>query len=301
MQHTTARKVQVGLIQMPCSRHREENMARALELSRRAAQQGAQIICLPELFLTPYFCQHEDVTLFDLAETIPGSTTRTFEQLASEFDCVIIVSLFEKRTAGLYHNTVALIDGNQGLAGIYRKMHIPDDPKYYEKFYFTPGDTGFKSFATRHAQVGTLICWDQWFPEAARLTALQGAEILCYPTAIGWHPEEKETHGAQQHNAWEISMRAHAIANGCFVMAVNRIGYEPTPDRPGEGISFWGQSFVAGPDGEILYRGSVDQEEVAVVELDLDQIENMRRGWPFFRDRRIDAYLPLTQRFIDPS
>ena len=299
MKNMKARRVQVGLVQMQCSRHQEENMAKALDLCRNAAEQGAKIICLPELFLTPYFCQHEDAALFDLAETIPGVTTQNFEQLASAYDCAIIVSLFEKRTAGLYHNTVALIDGVRGLAGIYRKMHIPDDPRYYEKFYFTPGDTGFKSFNTPYAQIGTLVCWDQWFPEAARLTALQGAEILFYPTAIGWHPEEKERLGIQQHSAWEISMRAHAIANGCFVVAVNRTGFEPTPNIPGEGISFWGQSFVAGPDGEVIFRESTDQEHVAVIEINLDDIEEMRRGWPFFRDRRIDAYSPLTQRFID--
>jgi N-carbamoylputrescine amidase len=214
---------------------------------------------------------------------------------------VVIASLFERRAPGLYHNTAAVIDADGSLAGIYRKMHIPDDPLYYEKFYFTPGDLGFRAFATRHARVGVLICWDQWYPEAARLTALQGAEILFYPTAIGWHPSEKAEHGQTQHDAWEIIQRSHAVANGCYVAAVNRVGHERLPEAPGDGIEFWGQSFVAGPSGEILARASADREEILVTELDLDALDLTRTHWPFLRDRRIDAYEGLTRRWIDPS
>ena len=294
-----AKILPVGLVQMKCAERPAENLERALELTREAAQKGAKIVCLPELFRSRYFCQEERAAHFELAEPIPGPSTEVFTDLARDLDITLIVSLFERRAAGLYHNTAAVIDGRHGLLGIYRKMHIPDDPKFYEKFYFTPGDLGFKAFETENGKLGTLICWDQWFPEAARLTAMQGAEILFYPTAIGWHPEEKEELGEQQHGAWEVSMRAHAVANGCYVVAVNRIGFEPTPDHEGEGLIFWGQSFVAAPDGTIVYRAPIEEEAVSIVPLNMGQVEALRHGWPFFRDRRIDAYESLTRRFID--
>lgn len=287
---------------MRCSADVEENLATALARTREAAQRGAQVICLPELFRSRYFCQTEDVAAFALAEPAPGPTTEAFEALAAELDVVVIVSLFERRAAGLYHNTAVVLDGRAGYLGKYRKMHIPDDPRYYEKFYFTPGDLGFRAFSTTHGRLGVLVCWDQWYPEAARLTALHGAEILFYPTAIGWHPEEKAALGAQQHEAWEIAQRAHAIANGCYVVAVNRTGFEPTPgvEPPGtEGIEFWGQSFVAAPDGALLQRAPIDQEAVLVVPVDLTQLDGARTGWPFLRDRRIDAYADLTKRYLD--
>ena len=292
------KNISLGLVQMQCSETPAENLERALHLTEKAASQGADIVCLPELFRSRYFCQQENVDMFDLAEPIPGPSTHAFEKLANKLDITILVSLFEQRAAGLYHNTLAVIDGKKGLLGIYRKMHIPDDPKYYEKFYFTPGDLGFKAFETQHGILGTLICWDQWFPEAARITAMLGAEIIFYPTAIGWHPDEKDTHGTQQHNAWEMSMRAHAVANGCFVVAVNRTGFEPTPDTQEEGIRFWGQSFVAAPDGSVRYRAPSDEEAIHVVSVNLQEIEELRRGWPFLRDRRIDAYGGLTQRYL---
>ena len=254
------KNLSLGIVQMRCSESPESNLEHALEMTEKAASLGARVVCLPELFRSLYFCQEENATYFDLAETIPGPTTTAFEDLAKRLNITILVSLFEQRAAGLYHNTLAVIEGKKGVVGIYRKMHIPDDPKYYEKFYFTPGDLGFKAFETEHANLGTLICWDQWFPEAARLTALLGAEVIFYPTAIGWHPEEKNTHGIQQHNAWEMSMRAHAVANGCFVVAVNRTGFEQTPGSETEGIQFWGQSFIAAPDGRVLFRASQDEE-----------------------------------------
>lgn len=291
----------VGLVQMRCADDPADNLMRALARTREAAQQGAAVICLPELFLTPYFCKTEAYEPFDLAEPVPGPTTQAFEALADELDVAIVVSLFEKRAAGLYHNTAAVVDGAQGYVGKYRKMHIPDDPRYYEKFYFTPGDLGFRAFDTTKGTLGVLVCWDQWYPEAARLTALRGAQILFYPTAIGWHREEKEALGASQHSAWEVSQRAHAVANGCFVVAVNRVGFEPTPGATAsdDGIEFWGQSFVAAPDGSVIARAPVDEEAVLTVALDLGQIETTRRGWPFFRDRRVDAYANLSARFID--
>ncbi|RMH69649.1 MAG: acyltransferase [Bacteroidetes bacterium] len=298
----TPRSLHVGLVQMRCSPDPAQNLDRALALTREAARQGAEVICLPELFLSPYFCQTEDYAAFRLAEPVPGPTTAAFETLAAELDVAVIVSLFERRAAGLYHNTAAVIDGPRGYVGKYRKMHIPDDPRYYEKFYFTPGDLGFKAFRTDKASLGVLVCWDQWYPEAARLTALQGADVLFYPTAIGWHPEERASHGRQQHEAWELAQRAHAVANGCFVVAVNRTGFEPTPGTDpdaGEGIQFWGQSFVAAPDGQVIARAPVDEEATLVVRLDLNQMEELRTGWPFLRDRRIDAYDRLTQRFLD--
>ena len=293
-------KVSVGLVQMRCAEDPAENTDKAIALVRQAIEEGAQVVCLPELFRSRYFCQSEDDTHFDLAEPIPGPGTEAFEELAAEQDTAIVVSLFERRAAGLYHNTTAVIDGVRGYLGKYRKMHIPDDPRYYEKYYFTPGDLGFKCFETDKAELGVLICWDQWYPEAARLTALKGAEILFYPTAIGWHPEEKDAVGEHQHQAWETMQRAHAIANGCFVVAVNRTGFEPDPAGEG-GIEFWGQSFMVAPDGRILCRAPVDEECVLVETFDLGEQAKMRHGWPFFRDRRIDAYEPLTRRFLDPD
>lgn len=290
--------LRVGLIQMRCSDDRVANLDKALSLTRTAAEQGADVVCLPELFQSRYFCQTETTEVFDWAEPVPGPATEAFEALAAELDIVVIVSLFERRAPGLYHNTAAIIDGARGYVGKYRKMHIPDDPKYFEKFYFAPGDLGFKSFSTAHGEFGVLICWDQWYPEAARLTALRGAEVLFYPTAIGWHPDEKERLGERQHEAWELAQRAHAIANGCYVVAVNRTGFEPTPGAT-DGIEFWGQSFVAAPDGSVLDRAPANEEAVRVVSIDRKQITESRTGWPFLRDRRIDAYEGLNRRFID--
>jgi N-carbamoylputrescine amidase len=263
---------------------------------RDAAKRGAQLIVLPELFRSRYFCQSEDAAQFALAEAIPGPSTEALGKLAAELKVTLVASLFEKRAAGLYHNTAAVIDAERGYLGKYRKMHIPDDPRYYEKYYFAPGDLGFKVFETKPVQLGVLVCWDQWYPEAARLTAMQGAEILVYPTAIGWHTEEKAQYGERQHGAWETIQRGHAVANGCFVVAVNRTGFEPDPRGTG-GIEFWGQSFIAGTDGRILARAPADREVVLVEEVDLAEIDEVRAGWPFFRDRRIDAYTNLTRRF----
>jgi N-carbamoylputrescine amidase len=295
---TKSRSVNVGLVQMRCSANPDENMQKALQMTEDAAKKGAEVVCLPELFRSRYFCQTEDEAQFDLAEPVPGPTTDAFAMIAAAHDISIIVSLFERRAPGLYHNTTAVVDRQRGFIGKYRKMHIPDDPRYYEKYYFTPGDLGFQSFGTERAELGVLICWDQWYPEAARLTAMRGAEILFYPTAIGWHPEEKEAVGQQQHDAWQTMQRAHAIANGCFVVAVNRIGFEPDPAGEG-GIEFWGQSFVVGPGGRILCRAPHDEECVLVCELDLGELARSRHGWPFFRDRRIDAYGDLSERFLD--
>jgi N-carbamoylputrescine amidase len=299
---TSPQQAKVGLVQMRCSDDPQENLARAQRMVREAAGQGAQIICLPELFTSRYFCKTEDHRYFDLAEPVPGPTTTALEPLAAEFDVAIIASLFEKRAEGIYHNTAAVINGGKGYAGKYRKMHIPDDPLYLEKFYFTPGDLGFKVFDTSSARIGTLICWDQWYPEAARLTALRGADILFYPTAIGWLLSEKEQYGKAQHESWELSQRAHAVSNGLYVVAVNRTGFEPAPGDDGDpnnGIEFWGQSFVAAPDGSVIARAPVNEEAVLVVDLDLSRINAQRTEWPFFRDRRIDAYQELTRRFID--
>jgi len=295
---TVAAPVVVSLVQMTMADEVARNVEHAIDLVRQAAASGATLVCLPELFGSRYFCQVEDAANFDLAESVPGSTTETLTALAAELDIVIIASLFERRAAGLFHNTTAVIDGKRGYLGKYRKMHIPDDPRYYEKFYFTPGDLGFKSFATSAGELGVLICWDQWYPEAARLTALKGAQILIYPTAIGWHPEEKTELGQAQHAAWETIQRSHAIANGCYVVAVNRVGFESQPGGDG-GIEFWGGSFVAGPDGQVLARAPSDTEAVLSVPLDLTAIEEMRVGWPFFRDRRIDAYAGLSERYLD--
>jgi N-carbamoylputrescine amidase len=286
----------VGLVQMRSTPDPAENLERAVVRVREAAQRGAQVVCLPELFRSQYFCQREDVALFDLAEPIPGPSTERLGPLAKELQVVIIASLFEKRAPGLYHNTVVVLDVDGSNRGLYRKMHIPDDPLFYEKFYFTPGDLGFKSFETAHGRLGTLICWDQWYPEAARLTALSGADILFYPTAIGWHPKEKAEHGAAQASAWQTIQRSHAIANGLFVAAVNRVGHE---GPAGGGIEFWGGSFLADPFGVVLAEASRTEEEILVVECDPRRTEDVRRNWPFLRDRRIDAYAPITRRMLD--
>jgi N-carbamoylputrescine amidase len=291
--------VRLGLLQHACTANPAANRRKTLALAERAAQGGAQIICTQELFASQYFCQSEDYENFKLAESIPGPGTAAFQKLAKKHKVVIVASLFEKRTAGVYHNTAAIIDADGKLLGTYRKMHIPDDPLYYEKFYFTPGDLGFRTWQTRYGKIGVLICWDQWYPEGARLTALQGAQILFYPTAIGWHPGEKRANGAKQHGAWETIQRSHAVANGCYVAAVNRIGHEVLPGVGGDGIEFWGQSFVAGTSGEILSKASANREEVLIVPVDLAQVDQTRTHWPFLRDRRIDAYGPITQRLID--
>jgi N-carbamoylputrescine amidase len=294
---TKTRKVKIGLLQARVLPNPEENLQKTLALAEEAVKKGAQIICTQELFKSYYFCQEENHENFKLAESIPGPTTNAFQEFAKKHNVVVIASVFEKRAAGVYHNTAAVIDADGTLLGIYRKMHIPDDPLYYEKFYFTPGDLGFKVFQTKYAKVGTLVCWDQWYPEAARLTAMQGAEILFYPTAIGWHPKEKAEYGEDNHSSWETSQRAHAISNGCYVVAVNRVGHEAPAG--GDGIEFWGQSFVAGTSGQILAKGSVDKDEVLVVAVDLDKVDVTRTHWPFLRDRRIDAYSDLTKRLID--
>jgi N-carbamoylputrescine amidase len=296
--------VQIGLTQMACTDDPADNLRRQLALVEQAAKNGAQIICTQELFKSQYFCQSEDHRFFKLAEPIPGESTAAFQKIAKKYGAVIVASLFERRAQGLYHNTAAVIDADGSLMGTYRKMHIPDDPLFYEKFYFTPGDLGFRVWDTKHGKIGVLICWDQWFPEAARLTALQGAEILFYPTAIGWHPSEKDEYGKAQHESWELIQRSHAVANGCFVCAPNRIGLEKVAGPDGEpvnkdGIEFWGQSFVCGPNGQIVKRASVEKEEVLVVPCDLEAVEFSRTHWPFLRDRRIDAYGNLTKRFID--
>lgn len=285
----------LGLVQMRCSTDPEENLSRACGFLRQAAEKGANVACLPELFRTQYFCQTEDHAHFDLAEPVPGPSTDALSKVARETGMTVVGSVFERRAAGLYHNTAVVLDADGRLAGLYRKMHIPDDPLYYEKFYFTPGDLGFRAFPTRHATVGTLVCWDQWYPEAARLTALKGAEVLFYPTAIGWHPSEKAEFGEAQADAWHTMQRAHAIANGIYVAAVNRIGHEGPPDG---GIEFWGGSFVADPFGRVLARAGADSEEVLTVPCDPSLAETTRRHWPFLRDRRIDAYGPITQRFL---
>lgn len=287
----------VALVQMRCGSEPEKNLSRAIDFIRDAAKKGAQIVCLPELFRSQYFCQAEDHANFALAEEIPGPTTDSLGKLAAELRVVIIASLFEKRGAGVYHNTAAIIDADGKLLGRYRKMHIPDDPLYHEKFYFTPGDLGFQNWPTSQGNIGVCVCWDQWYPEAARLTALRGAEILFYPTAIGWHPGEKKQYGAAQHSAWETIQRSHAIANGCFVAVANRVGHE----RPvgGDGIEFWGQSFIVAPSGEIIAKGSIDKEELVMADIDWKRVDEHRTHWPFLRDRRIDAYADMQKRMID--
>jgi N-carbamoylputrescine amidase len=296
MPRVAAHAVKIGLVQSACSADPAANLKKTLALVERAARSGAQIVCTQELFRSQYFCQSEDYKNFSLAEKIPGPTTDAFCKLAKKFKVVVIASLFEKRADGIYHNTAAVIDADGSLLGIYRKMHIPDDPLFYEKFYFTPGDTGFRAWQTRFGKIGVLICWDQWYPEAARLTALQGAQILFYPTAIGWHPREKKKLGVMQHDAWETIQRSHAVANGCYVAAVNRVGREKIS---GDGIEFWGQSFIAGTSGEILAKASADKEEILIASVDLSKLDDTRTHWPFLRDRRIDAYENLTKRFVD--
>jgi N-carbamoylputrescine amidase len=281
---------------MRCSADPEENLRRACAMLREAASQGAKVACLPELFRSQYFCQVEDAARFDLAEPIPGPTTETLAAVARDAGIVVVGSVFEKRAAGLYHNTAIVLDSDGTLRGRYRKMHIPDDPLYYEKYYFVPGDLGFSSFPTAYAHVGTLVCWDQWYPEAARLTALKGAEILFYPTAIGWHPAEKAQYGEDQVSAWETIQRAHAIANGVYVAAVNRVGHEGPSSG---GLEFWGGSFVADPFGRVIARAGHETEEIVTALCDPRLQEETRRNWPFLRDRRIDAYAPITERFLD--
>jgi N-carbamoylputrescine amidase len=287
-------KVKVGLVQMSCSGSKEENMQKAIAGIKDAAAKGAQIVCLQELFTSLYFCDVEDYENFKLAEKIPGATTDTLGQVAAALNVVVIASLFEKRTQGIYHNTTAVIDADGAYLGMYRKMHIPDDPAYYEKFYFTPGDLGYKTFDTKFAKIGVLICWDQWYPEAARLTVLQGAEILFYPTAIGWATSQDEATNTEQYNAWQTIQRSHAVANGVHVVSVNRVGFEQNGD-----MKFWGGSFVSNPFGTLLYKGSHDNEETEVVEIDTDATDRYRTHWPFMRDRRIDSYENITKRFID--
>ena len=297
---SNGRLVKVGLTQMACGPNANANLTRQLALAGRAAADGAQIICTQELFRSQYFCQSEDHGCFDLAETIPGPSTDAFQQFAKTHGVVVVASLFEKRASGLYHNTAAVIDADGSLLGIYRKMHIPDDPLFYEKFYFTPGDTGFRAWDTKFGKIGVLICWDQWYPEAARLTAMSGAEILFYPTAIGWLPPEKAEYGERQQAAWETIQRSHAVANGCYVCAVNRTGHEILPEsRDGApGIEFWGGSFIADPNGRILSKAGQD-EEILVADCDLGNVDVVRTHWPFLRDRRIDAYGDLTKRYLD--
>ena len=286
--------VTVGLIQMSCGPEPAANLKKAIRRIGEAAKEGARIVCLPELFRSQYFCQNEDIKNFKLAETIPGPSTEALCKVARQKKIVIVASIFEKRTAGIYHNTAVVMDANGKIAGKYRKMHIPDDPLYYEKFYFTPGDLGFRTHETKYGKVGALICWDQWFPEAARLTALSGSQFLFYPTAIGWLLAEKTEMNEAQHSAWETIQRAHAIANGIYVAVVNRVGHEGQ-------LNFWGQSFVADPFGRIIAKASSDQEEVLIVDCDLDQIDETRQNWPFLRDRRIDFYSALAYRFVESA
>jgi N-carbamoylputrescine amidase len=289
-------KFRIGLVQMACSKDPNENLAKAEWRIREAAGKGAQIVCLQELFRSQYFCRQEDPGFFDLAEPVPGPTTESLARLAQELQVAIVGSVFERRAPGVYHNTAVVVDADGSLLGIYRKMHIPEDPGYYEKYYFTPGDLGFPCFDTRFARVAALVCWDQWYPEAARLAALAGAQVLFYPTAIGWHPAEKAREGAAQLDAWRTIQRAHAIANGLYVAAVNRVGHEGPPET---GLEFWGGSFVADPFGGLLAEASLDAEEILIVECDPRRIEEVRRNWPFLRDRRIDAYAGITSRLIE--
>jgi N-carbamoylputrescine amidase len=290
-------KFTVGLVQMAVGADPEENLRRAAARVEEAARSGAEVVCLQELFRSQYFCQKEDVRSFDLAEPVPGPTTETLGRVARQSKVVVVAPVFERRAAGVYHNSAAIIDATGEVAGLYRKMHIPDDPAYYEKYYFAPGDLGFKAFDTKVGRIGTLICWDQWYPEGARLTSLRGANVLFYPTAIGWHPKEKQAYGAQQRDAWRTVQRGHAIANGVYVAAVNRVGHEKPPEG-GDGIEFWGSSFVADPQGVVVAEASVDKEEILLAEVDTARIEDVRRNWPFLRDRRIDAYGGIEQRFL---
>ncbi len=294
----SANRFQVGLVQMAMSGDPAQNTATAAARIAEAAGRGAQVICLPEMYRTPYFCQSETHAHFDLAEGLDGPSVQALAPVARRLGVAVVVPIFERRAPGLYHNTAVILDADGSVAGVYRKMHIPDDPAFYEKFYFTPGDLGFKAVDTRHGRIGTLICWDQWYPEAARLTALAGAAAIFYPTAIGWHPAEKAEFGAAQRDAWKTVQRAHAIANGCYVASVNRVGHER--EQAGDaGLEFWGTSFVCDPFGVVVAEGSTDREEILVATVDLGRIEETRRHWPFLRDRRIDAYGDLTRRFRD--
>jgi N-carbamoylputrescine amidase len=293
-----ARSFKVGLVQMAMSADPQDNLERAASRVEEAAARGAEVVCLPEMFRTQYFCQREDAALFDLAETVPGPSTDRLSRVARKAGVAVVAPVFEKRAAGLYHNSAVVLERDGTVAGLYRKMHIPDDPAFYEKFYFAPGDLGFKAFPLQAGRIGTLICWDQWYPEGARLTALQGASVLFYPTAIGWHPHEKAAQGAAQRDAWRTVQRGHAIANGVYVAAVNRVGHERS--APGEaGLEFWGSSFLCDPFGVVIAEASTDREEILVGEIDPGRIEEVRRGWPFLRDRRIDAYAGLDKRFLD--
>jgi N-carbamoylputrescine amidase len=292
------RRFTIGLIQMSVSDNSDENLLHATDMIREAAGKGARVICLPELFRTRYFCQHEEIALFDLAENVPGPTTASLGETAKTLGVVIIAPVFERRGTGVYHNSAAVIDADGRIAGLYRKMHIPDDPGYFEKFYFTPGDLGFNACDTASGRIGTLICWDQWYPEGARLTAMQGADVLFYPTAIGWHPAEKAEHGDTQRDAWRTVQRGHAVANGIYVAAVNRVGHE-TPGGGGAGIEFWGSSFIADPQGIVLAEASAENEEILLAVVDTGHMEDVRRNWPFLRDRRIDAYGGITRRFLN--
>lgn len=283
---------------MAASANPDDNLARAVSFVEQAAELGAEVISLPELFRSQYFCQREDASLFNLAEPVPGDSTEAIGRVAREKKVTVIAPIFERRAAGLYHNSAVLIDTEGRVSGVYRKMHIPDDPAYFEKYYFTPGDLGFRAFDTPVGKIGTLICWDQWYPEGARLTALRGASIIFYPTAIGWHPHEKDAYGAAQRNAWQTIQRSHAIANGVYVAAVNRVGHEKPSDE-GAGIEFWGSSFLCDPFGVVIAEGSIDREQVLIGEVDLNRIEDVRRNWPFLRDRRIDAYAGIERRFLD--
>jgi N-carbamoylputrescine amidase len=290
--------IHVGLVQMSMSADADENLRKAVSRVGEAKSKGADVVCLPELYRSPYFCQKEDARLFDLAEPVPGPSTETLGRAAREAGVVVVAPIFERRAPGLYHNSAAIIDTNGEVAGLYRKMHIPDDPAFYEKFYFTPGDLGFRAIDTQKGKIGTLICWDQWYPEGARLTALQGAVVLFYPTAIGWHPHEKAEHGVPQRDAWRTIQRGHAIANGVYVAVVNRVGHEIPPEG-GPGLEFWGSSFVADPFGVVVAEASTDREEILVAKVDIGRIEEVRRNWPFLRDRRIDAYAGIERRFLD--
>jgi N-carbamoylputrescine amidase len=292
------RVINVGLVQMSMSADADENLRKAVARVAEAKGKGADVVCLPELYRSLYFCQKEDARLFDLAEPVPGPSTETLGRAAREAGVVVVAPIFERRAPGLYHNSAAIIDTNGEVAGLYRKMHIPDDPAFYEKFYFTPGDLGFRAIDTQKGKIGTLICWDQWYPEGARLTALQGAVVLFYPTAIGWHPHEKAEHGVPQRDAWRTIQRGHAIANGVYVAVVNRVGHEIPPEG-GPGLEFWGSSFVADPFGVVVAEASTDREEILVAKVDIGRIEEVRRNWPFLRDRRIDAYAGIERRFLD--
>ena len=294
-----AEKFTVGIVQMKCTTNKEENLTRATEKIRETAKRGAQVISLHELFAGEYFCRTEDAELFDLAEPVPGPTTERLARVAKELKVALVVSVFERRAAGVYHNTCAVLDADGSYLGKYRKMHIPDDPLYYEKFYFTPGDLGFLNFDTKYARVGVQICWDQWYPEGSRLTAMKGAQVIFYPTSIGWHPHEKGEVGAAQLDSWKTIQRAHAVANGIYVAVVNRVGYEGKPAKGDAGLEFWGNSFVADPSGQVMAEAAQDKEEILVVECDPEKSEDTRRNWPFFRDRRIDAFGGLLERWSD--